>query len=150
MVSGWLPHGWLLSMVAFVKYLLAARHHVDELYDPTVRVHVNKLSHCIVVYTSICQISFRCAMFSFYSSWSCTQEDEGNTDFRQLFPYRYFRMAWYAYLKLLDINMDDGFMCKDCGPNPDMILCDATSIGHRKIYQNWLEKKHFTGKRSGR
>ena len=49
------------------------------------------------------------------------------------------RKAWYAFSRLLDIPIDESFApidesfaCENCGPCPDIIVCDGTMIGMRK------------------
>ena len=95
-------------------------------------------------------ISFRCATFSYYSSWKKIQEDEGSLNFQKKMPYRYFRMSWYAYLQLLDFDLEQGFVCDECGPAPSMVLFDATTLGHKNIYQDWYNISPTEKRDSGR
>lgn len=81
----------------------------------------------------------RCSLHAYYSMWRNIQEEEGNTNFSKRMPYRDFRLAWYEFMQLLDIDYHAGFECKECGPNPETVIMDATSLGHRKIYQNWYK-----------
>ena len=49
-----------------------------------------------------------------------------------LLSYNNFRMAWYSYLALLDINYTEGFKCSHCGSTPKTVIMDATSLAFRK------------------
>ena len=40
----------------------------------------------------------------------------------------HFKDAWYSYLSLLDISYFEGFSCLECGSQPDVIICDGTSL----------------------
>ena len=51
----------------------------------------------------------------------------------------YQRMAWYSFLELLDINYEDGFVCGRCGAYPEVVLCDATTLGFRREYAQFVE-----------
>ncbi|XP_070541358.1 uncharacterized protein [Ptychodera flava] len=44
------------------------------------------------------------------------------------------RLAWNAFARLLNIDFTSVFQCHTCGPVPDIIICDGTSIGCRKSY----------------
>ena len=54
------------------------------------------------------------------------------TNFRKEFSYPKFLEAWYAYQKLLDIDLTKGFCCDVCGTSPDLVVCDGTSLGFRR------------------
>ena len=49
-----------------------------------------------------------------------------------LLSYNNFRMAWYSYLALLDIDYNEGFRCIHCKSNPKIVIMDATSLAFRK------------------
>lgn len=34
------------------------------------------------------------------------------------FQYHHFRMGWYSFLTLLDIDLSEGFCCEQCGSRP--------------------------------
>ncbi len=59
-------------------------------------------------------------MFTEYTILCKTQEDLGNEDFSTKFSYNHFRMAWYAFARLLDIDLSEGFMCTTCGDHPSV------------------------------
>lgn len=66
--------------------------------------------------------------------------DRGNIDIGKMFPYDNFRLAWLSYLKLLDINFDDGFSCPTCskdGKQPNLIICDGTSLSFQRRMWQW-------------
>ncbi|CAG2192478.1 unnamed protein product [Mytilus edulis] len=56
--------------------------------------------------------------------------------------YQDFKCAWYAFLDLLDINYENSFQCPHCGPDPDTVVMDATSVAFRKELISW--KSLFT------
>ena len=43
----------------------------------------------------------------------------------------FLRRALYAFSRLLAIPIDESFVCENCGPCPDIIVCDGTMIGMR-------------------
>lgn len=55
-------------------------------------------------------------------------------DLPKVFSYNNFRTSWYAFLSLLNIDMPNGFICTECGAEPQIILMDATSLGFRKEF----------------
>ena len=56
----------------------------------------------------------------------------GYKQVKAVFSYERFRRAWYAYLDLLDVNLVDGFMCQHCSTDPQIIICDGTSVAFQK------------------
>lgn len=75
-------------------------------------------------------------MYTEYSVLSKAHEDAGNKDFK-LFTYNHFRSSWYSFLNILDIDMDEGFICEQCGAQSDIVLMDATSLAFRRDLQSW-------------
>lgn len=67
-------------------------------------------------------------------------EDAGNSTFADTVHYKHFRAAWYAYLSLLDIDFSSGFQCTTCGPYPQTIIMDATSLSFRKDLDFWKKE----------
>lgn len=63
--------------------------------------------------------------------------DAGNSDFKTTVLYCHFLSAWYAYMELLDINFSEGFQCSECGPNPPLIIMDATALSFRRKLDFW-------------
>ena len=71
--------------------------------------------------------------------WKHHQLDNGNISFQKQFRYDTWRMAWYAFLELLDIDVESyraqtDFQCPSCGLEPEIIVCDATSLGFQRKY----------------
>ena len=56
----------------------------------------------------------------------------GNKQFSNIFSYNQYRLAWYSFLHLLDVDMKSGFMCPLCKDSPRVVLMDATSLSFRK------------------
>ena len=42
--------------------------------------------------------------------------------------------SWYCFLRLLDINLEEGMICQKCGPSPEIIICDGTTVGFQKKF----------------
>ena len=42
--------------------------------------------------------------------------------------FKYRVPVLHSYLKLLDINYSEGSICPECGPTPNIIVCDATTV----------------------
>lgn len=82
-------------------------------------------------------------MYTEYSVLSKVHEDAGNKDFK-LFTYNHFRSSWYSFLNLLDIDMEKGFMCQNCGLQPDIVLMDGTSLAFRRDVESWRALLHST------
>lgn len=51
---------------------------------------------------------------------------------QSVFAYDKFRMAWYTYLNLLDIDLNQGFSCSICTAQPDIVVCDGTSVSFQR------------------
>ncbi|XP_077986107.1 uncharacterized protein LOC144440592 [Glandiceps talaboti] len=47
-------------------------------------------------------------------------------------PYHMLRLTWNAYIRLLDIDWQKDFTCEKCSDNPEIIICDGTSVGLHK------------------
>ena len=73
-------------------------------------------------------------MHGFYQVWKRNQEDVGNSSFTAMCSYDNWRMAWYAFIKLLHVNTSAEFMCDICGPVPEIVVCDATSLGFQRKF----------------
>ena len=48
--------------------------------------------------------------------------------------YHQWRVAWYSFFKLLQVDVEGNFFCSRCGGFPRIILCDATSLSFRRVY----------------
>ena len=65
-------------------------------------------------------------------------EDAGFGDqFKYMFTYNHYRLSWYAFLDLLDIDYQVGFQCTACGECPPIFVMDATSLAFRKDLMPW-------------
>ncbi len=53
----------------------------------------------------------------------------------QFINYQQWRFSWYSFLNLLDLDYENGFMCSLCGKYPEVMSCDATSLGFKRIFQ---------------
>ena len=82
------------------------------------------------------RFTYRTTMYTEYCVLSKAHEDAGNKDFK-LFTYNHFRSSWYSFLNLLDIDMKKGFICEQCGAQPDTVLMDATSLAFRRDVESW-------------
>ena len=64
-------------------------------------------------------------------------KDYGYNDIATVFPYEKFKLAWYSFLKLLDIDMSTGFICSTCRDEPDIVVCDGTSLAFQRRMWTW-------------
>ncbi|XP_065052628.1 uncharacterized protein LOC135681910 isoform X2 [Rhopilema esculentum] len=53
--------------------------------------------------------------------------------------YQQWRCSWYSFLELLDIDYTFGFQCQICGPYPNVVICDATTLGFRRHYARQVD-----------
>ena len=60
--------------------------------------------------------------------------DFGHANLFNLFSYNKFKDAWYSYLELLKIDFSNGFTCPECKAEPDLIICDGTSLSFQHRY----------------
>ena len=58
--------------------------------------------------------------------------------------YQQWRMSWYAFVELLDINYEEGFSCQQCGQYPKVVCCDATTLSFRREYAQELDVSRDT------
>lgn len=63
--------------------------------------------------------------------------DSGFVNIGDKISYQDFKEAWYAFLNLLDIDYQRSFECPSCGPDPDTVVMDATSVAFRKEMISW-------------
>lgn len=63
--------------------------------------------------------------------------DAGYPDFPDKMSYSDFKESWYAFLDLLDLNYCSSFSCPQCGPAPETVVIDATSVAFRKELLSW-------------
>ena len=77
-------------------------------------------------------IGFSMTFIQFFTVWETEMFDWGFPDFCEKFSYEKFVHSWYAFFDLLDVEESDGFTCEKCGPYPDLVVCDGTSLGFRR------------------
>ena len=83
--------------------------------------------------TEFCCFLRSCTLHGYYSIWSAHQMDNGNEDFSKKLKYNHWRMSWYGYMSLLNIDFGTGWQtCTECGDSPDVVVCDGTSLGFRR------------------
>lgn len=86
---------------------------------------------------------FRRPIHTFYSAWCDLHKDYGNLNISSVFSYEKFKNAWYAFLKLLDIDYTTGFSCPTCSPSDDdtpaVIICDGTSLSFQRRMWTWKD-----------
>lgn len=63
--------------------------------------------------------------------------DSGFVNIGDKISYQDFKEALYAFLNLLDIDYQRSFECPSCGPDPDTVVMDATSVAFRKEMISW-------------
>jgi hypothetical protein len=77
-----------------------------------------------------------------------------NKKILECFSYHKLRSAWLSFLKLLDIDFENGFSCPDCpGDGPEIIICDGTSLSFQRRMWSWknteMPTKTSSKKKSG-
>ena len=70
----------------------------------------------------------------YYSVWVFEMECLGFENASKDLPFKSFIQAWYAYLDLLDIDFEAGMTCSVCGVEPDVVICDGTSLGFQRKF----------------
>ena len=83
---------------------------------------------------------FSVSLHGYYQVWSQNQQDAGNSEFRSLLSYNNWRLSWYAFMDLLDVEPNAEFICSVCGPIPDIVVCDATSLGFQRKFASQVFK----------
>lgn len=82
-------------------------------------------------------------MYTFYQTWCDVHFDYKNFTIQVDLSYQRLRQAWLSYLKLLDIDFNDGFSCSHCDGDdgmPETIVCDGTSFSFQRRMWDWNEK----------
>lgn len=73
-----------------------------------------------------------------FSFWQETRADYKYRDvplvLRRKYTYNVFRLSWYGFMPLLDIDFQFYFTCPRCGTQPRCTVNDGTSIGFRKCH----------------
>ena len=73
-------------------------------------------------------------MYTYHKVLLAKHEDSLDFMFPSVFPYYVFRASWYKYIELLDIDFKMSFECPKCSSQPDIIICDATSLAFRRDF----------------
>ena len=81
-------------------------------------------------------------MYTEYGILEKMHADVGDIPLNTVFTYNHFRLSWYAYLNLLDIDYSLGFSCKVCGTTPEVIIMDATSLSFWRALDSWSTVLH--------
>ena len=63
-----------------------------------------------------------------------THDQSSSIVFTTLVNYNDFRCSWYSFLSLLDISLEENAKCSLCGPSPEVVVCDATGLGHQRKF----------------
>lgn len=93
------------------------------------------LLSCFALYifslATVALFNYRGTIFTEYTI-QMMHQDAGSIALHSLLSYNHFRMAWYSYLGLLNINYADGFTCINCKNTPKILIMDATTLAFRK------------------
>lgn len=81
-----------------------------------------------MLFNFCCSVS----MNTYYQSWALSVQSSVNINLKETLNYNHWRSAWYAFLQLLDIDFTAGFECPTCEGDPQIIICDGTSLAYRK------------------
>ena len=103
-------------------------------YDGQEDLVFNLDNHHLVYYGVLFQYLFSVVhtgspLVSLHRHFSATNSVMSN---QEIIPLSVLRKAWNAFARLLDIDYSNVFVCKHCGSNPDVIICDGTDVGMRK------------------
>ena len=83
------------------------------------------------------QHTYRVTMYTEHEVLRELHLNLGNSRFPDVVSYNHFRLSWYSYLNLLDIDYSIGFRCNRCGDQPQILIIDATSLAFRKALDTW-------------
>ena len=75
-------------------------------------------------------------MYTEYNVLKTCHEDVDDAPL-QSFQYNHFRLSWYSFLNLLDIDYSRGFSCDACGEYPNVIIMDGTAVCFRSSLDSW-------------
>ena len=54
------------------------------------------------------------------------------------------KKAWNSFARKLNIDFSSIFVCRQCGPNPEIVVCDGTMAGFRKGFLPALDNEKDT------
>ncbi|XP_065055209.1 uncharacterized protein LOC135683786 [Rhopilema esculentum] len=109
----------------------------DGLEDGLLNMGTYMVSHKLLRRFMISFLHGRMPIYVFHTIYVREKRDEGLSCEISTFSYNKFKDAWYSYLELLDIDIDQGFGCEICKNAPDIVLMDATSLSFRKELTHW-------------
>lgn len=100
---------------------------------------ISKLLYCdCTLFHNNIHISNRTTMHTEYTILNAIHCDATKQSLHGAgFQYHHFRMGWYSFLTLLDIDLSEGFCCEQCGSRPDTVIMDGTSVSFRKALDSW-------------
>ncbi|KAL3868521.1 hypothetical protein ACJMK2_041322 [Sinanodonta woodiana] len=110
--------------------------------------HVDGLEQCVLNMGRIimCHEVLRRFMYYFLTGKTtifteytvlCKMHTDAGHDIPGKLSYSDFKSAWYSFLDLLEIDYTSSFVCSHCGPDPDTVVMDATSLSFRKELVSW-------------
>ncbi|CAC5387652.1 unnamed protein product [Mytilus coruscus] len=82
-------------------------------------------------------------LYTFYKTWCDVYFDYKNFTIQVDLSYERLRQAWLSYLKLLDIDFNEGFSCPHCDGDdgmPETIICDGTTLSFQRRMWDWNEE----------
>lgn len=85
-------------------------------------------------------------MFTEYVALCQMYKYHGHLDVDKQFSYQRLQLAWYSYINLLDVTYEEGFTCSKCGPEPSVVVMDATTLSFRKRMLSWRDVFLFAEK----
>lgn len=76
----------------------------------------------------------------FYRQLVMEHEDCGE-DLRAVLAYHHFVFAWYGFRDLLatECTLAEGFKCPVCADEPEIIICDGTTLGFQRKFLDWSD-----------
>ena len=81
----------------------------------------------------ISNITFSCTLNAYFDILLVTHESCGN-NLSTVFSYEKLKSSWYAFLHLLEFSSKEGSECLSCGTFPEVVVCDATSLGYQRKF----------------
>lgn len=86
----------------------------------------------------VCFCPYRTTMHTEYTILNAIHCDAAEQSLHAAgFQYHHFRMGWYSFITLLDIDFSEGFYCEQCGSSPNAVIMDGTAVSFRKALDSW-------------
>lgn len=130
-------HDGILNMGTFLVHHSVLRDYLLTLqWDSKFNNFNASCKECVSVRTWNAHVlcAYRSPMYTFFQIWTRRQasvEDPGAVAFTEHCNYNRFRSAWYSFLRNLDMQIDDAFICTHCGSHPSILVCDGTALAFR-------------------